>query len=62
VPAQAGHVAHGSELVEEDQPGRVEAILPPPPPLACPGDVRAVLLGGTERLFLDVSPIFARTT
>lgn len=57
-PVQAGQVRFRPALVEEDEPRRVEAGLPPPPPLARPGDVRTVLLAGAQCLFLYESPIF----
>jgi hypothetical protein len=58
-PAQAGHVGLGPAFVDEDQPRRVEPALKPPPLLACLQDIGAVLLAGTERLFLYVSSMDA---
>ncbi len=59
-PAQTGHIRLRARFIQEDQPGRVEADLPPPP---CPpglGDVWTVLFAGAECLFLYVSPSFAK--
>ena len=57
--AQPGQVCLGARFVQEDQPRGIEAALAPPPRPARPRDVGAVLLAGSERLFLYVSPIFA---
>lgn len=59
-PAQPGQVGFRARFVEEDEPRRVEAGLPLPPPPTRPGDVRAVLFAGPECLFLNVRPIFWR--
>jgi hypothetical protein len=59
--AQTGQVGFGARFVQEDQPGRVEAGLPPPPRTARPDNVRTVLFAGPESLFLYVRPIFFRT-
>ena len=58
--AQAGQVGRGTRLVKEDQLGGIEARLVAPPCAARAGDIQAVLLAGAERLFLYVSPIFAK--
>ena len=58
--AQAGQVGLRAGFIKEDQRGGIEARLVPPPDAARPRDVRAVLLAGTERLFLYVSPSFAK--
>lgn len=60
-PAQAGHVRLGTTFIEEDEPRRIEAALPPPPLPARPGDVGPVLFTGAECLFLYESPIFTST-
>ena len=59
---EAGHVGLGARFIQEDQPGRVKARLPLPPEPPRPGDVRAVLLAGAERLFLYVNSILPNTT
>jgi len=56
--AQPRQIGLGPGLIQEDQLGRVEAGLPPPPRPARPGDVRTILFAGPERLFLYVSPSF----
>ena len=58
--AQAGQVGLGPRLVEEDQFGGIEARLATPPRPARPRDIPAILLAGAERLFLYVSPSFAK--
>jgi hypothetical protein len=65
LPAQSpaappGQIRFGPGFVQEDQPRRIEAALPPPPGPARFGDIRTVLLTGPERLFLYVSRILAR--
>ena len=57
---QTRHVGLRTRFVDEDKPRGLEAALaalPAPPRLE---DVGAVLLAGTERLFLYVSPIFTK--
>jgi hypothetical protein len=61
-PTETGPVSLGTRFIQKDQPGRVEARLPLPPAAARPEDVRAVLLAGTECLFLYVNPSFPNTT
>ena len=61
-PAEAGQVGLGPRFIQKDQLGRVKARLPLAPAAPRPGDVRTVLLAGTEGLFLYVSPIFPNTT
>jgi hypothetical protein len=59
--AQPGQVGLGRRLVDEDQPGWIEPTLasaPLPPGLR---DVRPVLFGRIERLFLYVSPSLVTT-
>jgi hypothetical protein len=58
---QAGHVCLRRRLVEEDQLGRVEPALAAAPAPARPDNVRAVLFGCPESLFLKVRPMSART-
>lgn len=58
-PAQTGHVGLGPAFVDEDESRRVEPALEPAPLLAGLQDVGAVLLAGTERLFLYVSSMDA---
>ncbi len=60
--AEPSQVGLGSRLVQKNQLGRVPARLLFAPAPACPEDVGTVLLTGAERLFLYVSPIFAKTT
>jgi hypothetical protein len=50
------HVGGGSGLVDEDQPLRVQLVLPGPPIGALGGDIGPVLLLRPERLFFSVSP------
>ena len=59
---QAGQVGFGPRFIQKDQLGRVQPrlLFPPAPPR--PGDVGAILLAGTECLFLYVRPIFPKTT
>ena len=57
---QARHIGLGATLVYEDEPGRIKALLAPPPLPTGFGNVRAVLLTGTERLFLYERPILSR--
>jgi hypothetical protein len=59
-PAQAGQVGRGTRLVQKDQFGRIETRLAAAPRVARPRDVGAILLAGAERLFLYVSPSFAK--
>jgi hypothetical protein len=59
--AQTRHVRLGGRLVDEDKPGRIEPALPAFPSPPGLGDVRSVLFGRMERLFLYVSPSFAST-
>jgi hypothetical protein len=47
----AGHVGLGPGLIDEDQAGRVDAVLMAAPPLALGGDVRPMLLGGVQAFF-----------
>ena len=58
--AQAGQVGRGAGLVQKDQFGGIEARLAAPPRAPRPRDVGAILLAGAERLFLYVSPSFAK--
>lgn len=48
---QPGQAGLGAGLVQKYQPRRIQAALPSLPDLACPGDVRPVLLAGAEHLF-----------
>ena len=50
----AHHVRRRAGLVEEDQPFRVERSLSVLPLGAGLGDVRAILLGGVQSLFLKL--------
>jgi hypothetical protein len=59
--AQPRHVGLGSRLIQKDQFCGVKSRLPPPPCPPRPRDVGTILFAGAERLFLYVSPIFART-
>ena len=58
-PTQPGHVGFRPALVDEDESLRIEAPLESAPLLAGLENVRAVLLAGTERLFLYVKPMAA---
>lgn len=53
----AGHVGLGPGLVDEHQPGRIDTVLVFAPLGAAALYVRAVLLGGVERLFFTVMPM-----
>ena len=53
---QSGHVGLDPGLVDEDQPPRLQPGLLLAPVSAGRGNVGAILLGRTERLFLNVSP------
>ena len=55
-PAQAGHLGGRAGLVDEDELGRVELGLELEPGLAARGYIRARLLAGMRRLFLNVIP------
>jgi len=59
--AQARHVGLRARLIEEHQAGGIKAQLQAAPPLAFARYVRAVLLTGSERLFLYVSPMSSST-
>lgn len=59
---EPGQVGLGPRFIQENQLGRVPARLLFAPAPTCPNDVGPVLLAGAERLFLYVSPIFAKTT
>ena len=50
------HVRLGPGLIDEDQPTRVQLRLVLAPFLSGLGDVRSILLGGPERLFLSDRP------
>ena len=58
---QPSHVRFGRRLVDEDKPGWVEPALAAFPLFPGFGDVRPVLFGRVERLFLYVSPILVST-
>ncbi len=60
--AEPGQVGLGPRFIQENQLGRVPTRLLFAPALTCPDNVWTVLLAGAERLFLYVSPIFAKTT
>jgi hypothetical protein len=47
----AGHVRLGPGLINEDEAGRVDPPLVPPPALTLGGDVRPALLGGVQAFF-----------
>jgi hypothetical protein len=52
-PASQGrHVGLGPGLVDENQPGRIDADPMLQPLQASAGDVRTILLAGDQRLFL----------
>src|SRR5580693_6423901 len=51
--AKPRHVRRGRGLVDKDQTGRVQRCLVFPPGFACRFDVRAVLFGGVQGLFLE---------
>jgi len=53
---QAGHLGAGASLVDEEQPGGVEVVLPVEPGVPRLVYVRPLLLGGMRRLFLRVMP------
>src|SRR6266480_1470824 len=53
---KAGHLGVEPGLIEEDEPAPVHVALPGPPALPAPGDIRAVLLGRSQALFLCRSP------
>jgi hypothetical protein len=55
-PAQAGHLGGRAGLIEEDELCRVELRLEFEPGLAARGYIRARLLAGMRRLFLNVIP------
>jgi hypothetical protein len=57
--SQPSQVRLGTGLVQEDQPGGIPARLLPPPRAPRARDIWSVLLTGSERLFLYVSPIFS---
>jgi len=59
--AQTRHVGLGRRLVDEDESRRVEPSLAAFPSTPGLGDVRPVLFGRMESLFLYVSPSFAST-
>lgn len=59
-PSQAGHVGLGSAFVDKDETRRVQSALEPAPLLTGLQDLGAVLLAGTERLFLYVRFMDAR--
>lgn len=61
-PTEPGEIGFGPRFVQKDQLGRVETGLPLAPEPPRPGDVRTILLAGTECLFLYVNPIFPKTT
>jgi len=54
------HVGLDPSLVDEDQAMRVQPRLVLAPRRARRGDIRAILLGGMERLFLSVRPNASR--
>ena len=56
-PAQARQVGLRGRFVEEDEPGRLERALVTAPPPPGPNDVRPILFGCAERLFLKDRPI-----
>ena len=53
---EPGHLGAGAGLVDEDELVGIDKGLRRPPDAAPGGDVRTVLLGGAERLFLNDSP------
>jgi hypothetical protein len=53
---EPGHLGAGAGLVDEDELVSVDEGLRRPPNAAPGGDVRTVLLGGAERLFLNDRP------
>ena len=53
---EAGHLGAGAGLVDEDQLVGIDEGLCRPPDAATRRDIRTILLGGTERLFLNDSP------
>ena len=53
---EPGHLGAGAGLVEEDKLVGIDEGLCRPPDPAPRGDIRTVLLGGAECLFLNVSP------
>jgi len=56
-----GQIGLGPRFIQKDQFGRVQAGLLPTPGPPRPRNVWTVLFAGPERLFLYVSPIFAKT-
>ena len=53
---EPGHLGAGAGLVDEDELVGIDKGLRRPPDAAPGGDIRTVLLGGAERLFLNDSP------
>ena len=53
-PVDPRHLGGGACLVNEDQPRRIKIELPLEPRLASSLHVKALLLGGMRRLFLNV--------
>jgi hypothetical protein len=53
---EPGHLGAGAGLVDENELVGIDEGLCRPPDAAPGGDVRTVLLGGAQRLFLNVKP------
>jgi hypothetical protein len=53
---EPGHLGAGAGLIDKDELVGIDKGLRRPPDAAPGGDIRTVLLGGAERLFLNDSP------